>query len=123
MFRFGSKPNQAPVTRYLREFLDEYAAAGNELMEGKHPGERTERLQNLATRISMDLDDQDPENNGRAAQHYSDIAMAMEQAALVGEEVEGDNPVDDHELESDTPRPTTVSQAVAASGEDPWGGR
>ena len=57
IFRFGSKPNQAPVMRFLREFLDEYAAAGNELMQGKHPGERVERLQNLATRISMDLDE------------------------------------------------------------------
>lgn len=57
VFRFGSKPNQAPVMRYLREFLDEYAAAGNDLMQGKHPGERVERLQNLSTRINMDLDE------------------------------------------------------------------
>jgi len=57
IFRFGSKPNQAPVMQFLREFLQEYAAAGNDLMEGKHPGERVERLQNLATRINMDLDE------------------------------------------------------------------
>jgi len=57
VFRYGSKPNQAPVMRYVREFLDTYAAAGNDLMRGNHPGEKTERLQNLATRISMDLDD------------------------------------------------------------------
>jgi hypothetical protein len=57
IFRYGSKPNQAEVMRYLREFLDVYAQAGNDLLEGRHPGENIERLQNLATRISTDLDD------------------------------------------------------------------
>jgi hypothetical protein len=57
VYRYGSKPNQAPVMKYVREFLETYAAAGNKLMQGEHPGEHTERLQNLATRIGMDLDE------------------------------------------------------------------
>ncbi len=57
IFRYGSKPNQAEIMRYMREFLDVYAQAGNDLMEGRHPGENIERLQNLGTRIRMDLDD------------------------------------------------------------------
>ena len=57
VYRYGSKPNQAPVMRYMREFLQAYAAAGNALMEGKHPGEHTERLQNLAMRLNMDLEE------------------------------------------------------------------
>lgn len=57
IFRVGSRPNQAEVMRYLREFLEVYAQAGNDLMEGRHPGENIERLQDLATRIGTDLDD------------------------------------------------------------------
>lgn len=57
VFRYGSKPNQAPILKFMREFLGVYAQAGNDLMEGRHPGERVERLQNLATRIGMDMDE------------------------------------------------------------------
>lgn len=86
-----------------------------------------QKVAELATRMfsqkAEDIYDEDPENNGRPAQHWADIAMLTEQIALVGEEVEDDNPVDDPELEQEAPRPTTVSQAVSASTKDPWGGR
>jgi len=86
-----------------------------------------QKVAELATRLftqrADDIYSEDPENNGRPAQHWADIAMLFEQIALVGEEPEDDNPVDDPELEQETPRPTTVSQAIAASGRDPWGGR
>jgi hypothetical protein len=57
IYRVGSKPNQSEIMRLMREFLEAYAQAGNDLMEGRHPGERVELLQNLSTRISMDMDD------------------------------------------------------------------
>ena len=57
VFRVGSKPNQSETVKRMREFFEVYAQAGNDLMEGRHPGERTERLQNLATRIGTDLDE------------------------------------------------------------------
>ena len=57
VFRLGSKPNQSETMRFMREFFEVYAQAGNDLMKGRPPGERTERLQNLASRIGTDLDD------------------------------------------------------------------
>lgn len=57
VFRYGSKPNQAPVMKDLREFLDLYASSGNDIMQRKHPGEKLERLQNLGLKLKMDLDD------------------------------------------------------------------
>jgi len=57
VYRVGTKPGQSETMRSMRDFFEVYAQAGNDLMEGRDPGERIERLQNLATLIGNDLDD------------------------------------------------------------------
>lgn len=62
----------------------------------------------------------DPENNGRIAQPYADMAHLFEEVSLVFEEDEPD--IDDEPKTANT-RPITVTQALESRGTDPWGGR
>lgn len=91
--------------------------------------EQLQKVFEQATRMFANkaeaLYDQDPENNGRLAQPYADLAMMMESASLVWEEEEGQQaPVDGEELSANAPQqPPKLSAVVSANREDPWGGR
>ncbi len=91
--------------------------------------EHLKRTAELASRMfgikAEGIYDKDPENNGRQAQPYADIAQLLTEASLVFEEeaVGGQSPVDDDPLMAKTQRPLTVTQAVDAEEKDPWGGR
>jgi hypothetical protein len=89
--------------------------------------EQLQKVFEQATRMFSNkaeaLYDQDPENNGRLAQPYADLAMMMESAAMVWEEEESGPPVDGEELSADAQQTPKLSEVVSATRGDPWGGR
>ena len=96
-------------------------------MEPHHLQQTAELASRMFSQKAEAIYDQDPENNGRKAQLYADIAQLLTEASMVFapvEEMVSAAVVDDELPMPNTQRPTTVTQAVEAREvKDPWGGR